>query len=84
MSEFRVVEANGHPLTRAQIAEKTGIPGNSIRPRCLEAIDGGWIQQSSSTPSVADNEVLELTAKARTCLMFDRARTVTNEGGQDG
>jgi hypothetical protein len=53
------------PLTRAQLYAQTGLNPNTVRPRVLEAIDGGWIQQAQGRGTVDGNELLELTPKAR-------------------
>lgn len=60
---YRIIEALVFlgQMTRSQLVTETGIAPNSLRPRVLEAIDGGWIEQADS---VADNEVLRASAKA--------------------
>lgn len=53
------------PATREQIRQRTMLRPNTIRPRVLEAIDGGWIQQCARCPYIEGQELLELTDKAR-------------------
>lgn len=52
------------PKTRQEILELTGLSGNTVRPRILECIDGGWLQQCRRQPYRNGREVLELTPKA--------------------
>ena len=49
----------------------TGLIPNSLRPRLLEAIDGGWVRQCARLPYVDGNEVVELTEKAVSALRDD-------------
>lgn len=51
------------PLTRRQLMTRTRMGGNTLRPRVLEAIDGGWVRQAEDRPTVDGNEVLELTER---------------------
>lgn len=54
--------------TREELCGRTGLPPNSLRPRLLEALDGGWIRQSPEQPYIDGKEVLELTEKATGAL----------------
>lgn len=43
------------PATRRQLSDRLGISMNSIRPRILEALDGGWIEQiNTERPEIFD------------------------------
>jgi hypothetical protein len=36
-------------LTDLQIAQQTGLRDNSVRPRRVELVDGGWLQPATSS-----------------------------------
>jgi hypothetical protein len=55
-------------LTRYEITQRTGLLENSVRPRVIELIEGGWIEETDltrPTNSKSKAVVLSLTAKAR-------------------
>lgn len=56
------------PLTRYEIMQQTGLLENSVRPRVVELIEGGWIEETDQTRPTGSKSkavVLALTAKAR-------------------
>ena len=53
-------------LTDVQLAHATGLPANSVRPRRVELVDGGWIEPAQTTREHHGREhtVWVLTQKA--------------------
>jgi hypothetical protein len=47
--------------SRKQLCEITDMKPDTLRPRVLECIDGGWVKQSTDCPYIDDEEILELT-----------------------
>lgn len=46
----RILHALRHgPLTREQIEEKTGLSGNTVRPRCKEMLNAGLVVVTDRT-----------------------------------
>ena len=69
----RIIEALRHPdphgrhgLTREQIAQRTGITPDAVRPRVVELIEGGWLwaHETRKTRLGQDAEILLLTRRA--------------------
>lgn len=64
-------------LTRDGIAEELGLQHQSVDPRVLELIRGGWVQETpreKPTRTGSKAKLLELTSKARA--------HITNRGGR--
>lgn len=56
------------PLTRYEIQQQTRLDENSVRPRVLELIEGGWVRETDLTRPTGSKSkavVLDLTDKAR-------------------
>jgi hypothetical protein len=67
--------------TRDELAEATGMSPNAVRPRVVELVAGGWIEESEftrKTEAGLDASLLVLTDKAREEL---RRRASSGESG---
>lgn len=63
------LQAQGpHGATRQEIAIATGLSDDSVRPRVVELIDGGWVlatERTRTTPMGEQAEVLIASARTR-------------------
>lgn len=71
-------QLDGIPLgmTRDELAARLGMSPNTVRPRIVELMEGGWVEDTGrtrKTPLKRDAEVLALTDKARRELRARRS-----------
>lgn len=62
-----IERTGGVGATRQEIAENTGLPDDSVRPRVVELMEGGWVRPNGKTRKThlgEDAEVLVRTSKA--------------------
>lgn len=58
------VESCGHAgATREEISEALGMGGDTVRPRCLELIEGGWLEATPARRTTRSGEQAEVLAR---------------------
>lgn len=55
-----ICDAGVHGLTREEIEAETGLPGNSVRPRVVELIEGGMIKSADEKRRTASGRRAEV------------------------